>query len=143
MKPSNAAKRMKIDPTTLQGKVLTYLKTGHSIDTAKATAMFGVFRLPVAIQYLRKKGVDVRTEIAKPPEGPSFAVYTLPKVIDKDTLPGTRVVVTGAQTRNGQQGVILDIGQSLPFPVKVCLDETGDVFPYFYDELTPEVFHGA
>lgn len=132
-----------VDPHTLQGKVLTYLKTGHSLDHPKSTALFGVFRLPVAVQYLRKKGYDIRTNTATPPEGKAFSIYVLPKVIDKDTRPGTKVRVQPFHRMpfSGRVGTLVrhalnpqDMGG---YECSVSFDG-GSPFCFKYSEIEPE-----
>lgn len=60
---------------TIKAKVLDYLKTGHTLDNAKAMSMFGYFRLPVAIQGLRKDAHVIKTESFEGPEGTTFTFY--------------------------------------------------------------------
>lgn len=60
---------------TLKSKVLAYLKTGHSLDNAKAMSMYGYFRLPVAIQGLRRDAHVIKTESCEGPEGTTFTFY--------------------------------------------------------------------
>jgi hypothetical protein len=61
--------------TTIKAKVLSYLKQGHSLDNAKAMSMFGYFRLPVAIQGLRRDAHVIKTESCEGPEGNTFTFY--------------------------------------------------------------------
>jgi len=60
---------------TIKAKVLSYLKQGHSLDNAKAMSMFGYFRLPVAIQGLRRDAHVIKTESCEGPEGTTFTFY--------------------------------------------------------------------
>lgn len=60
---------------TIKAKVLSYLKQGHSLDNAKAMSMFGYFRLPVAIQGLRRDAHVIKTESFEGPEGNTFSFY--------------------------------------------------------------------
>lgn len=76
---------------TIKAKVLSYFKTtGHNLDNAKAMAMFGYFRLPVAVQSLRKQGHVIRTETFKGPEGNTMSFYTYRGELKE----GTPVVIT-------------------------------------------------
>lgn len=79
---------------TKTAKVLDYLKTGHSLDFPKAIAMWGHIRLSDVIFRLRKKGVQIKTEIIESASSDvKFAIYRLPKYPTKDTKKGERVKV--------------------------------------------------
>lgn len=81
-----------VTPGTKTAKVLAYLKTGHSLDIPKATALWGHIRLSDVIFRLRAKGYPITTEVVK--NGPvEFAIYRLPKLPSRDTKKGTRVKV--------------------------------------------------
>lgn len=87
---------------TSKAKVLNYLKTGHTLSNSKAMAMFGYFRLPVAIQGLRRDGHIIRTESFKGPEGTTMSYYRYVG----ELKPGTSVAVTGGY-RRGAVGTVV------------------------------------
>ena len=136
-------KKPNIRSNTLIGKVLTYLMTGHSLDIPKSTAMFGISRLPVAIQGLRDKGFDVRTSRACPPEGKEFSIYVLPQVIDECSPEGTRVRVNiqnpgeGDESFQGRCGYIIENAGEY---IDVVLDDfqNGEAVIFEAFELEPE-----
>lgn len=79
-------------PGTKTSKVLSYLKTGHSLDMPKAIALWGHIRLSDAIFRLRDKGWPITTEVVKNGDV-EFAIYRLLKAPTRDTKKGTRVRV--------------------------------------------------
>lgn len=103
-------------PGTVQEKVLTYLKTGHSIDAPKVQALFGYHQLPVAVHHLRKKGHDIRKEMVKSRDGNSFAVYRLvpPFALGEKVRHrlGKKAKVMTPETNHGMVGVRFS-GQTL------------------------------
>lgn len=84
---------MKVREGTTQAKVLAYLKTGHSLDLAKAISLFGYIRLSCAIEGLRKKGYKIITESVKGPQGNVFTFYRLNFKVTEETPVGTIVKV--------------------------------------------------
>lgn len=73
--PTLRPRKDAVRPGTNQEKVLNYLKTGHSLDNAKALSLYGYFRFSDVIHDLREKGYDIRTESSEPVEGKTFTVY--------------------------------------------------------------------
>jgi hypothetical protein len=119
---------------TVQAKVLDYLKTGHSLDLLKATALFGMIRLSDAVMKLRKKGYPIETVEVEKADGGVMSMYRFNKRVTKDTPEGTKVRtifgdVGGIIKSNGLQCGLR------PYPVRVLLADTGMPADFDYKEL--------
>ena len=69
-------------PGTTEDQVLSYLKTGHSLDDAKAVSLMGYCRLSSAIHKLRLKGWPILTQ--RTTAGPlkkDLTTYVLPSKV--------------------------------------------------------------
>lgn len=86
-------KHIKIKPGTTLEKVFKYLQTGHSLDNAKAIAMWGYIRLSCAINQLRKKGVTIYTSSFQSTDGNTVSFYRLALTVDEETPIGVQVRV--------------------------------------------------
>lgn len=89
---------------TMQHKVLEYLDSGHTLDNAKAMAMWGYFRLSHAIHELRKKGNLIMTQVVKMPEGNTLSFYR-----KANLKVGDKVKVVSQDDFNGDTGVVLQL----------------------------------
>jgi hypothetical protein len=67
---------------TAECQILAYLKTGHSLDAAKAVSIMGYCRLSSAIHKLRLKGWPILTQRAVAgPLQKSLTTYVLPSKV--------------------------------------------------------------
>jgi len=120
-------------PGTKTDKVLTYLKSGHSLDFPKAIGLWGHIRLSDVIHRLRKKGWPIYTQIVKNGDV-AFAIYRLSKTPTRQTPAGTCVkVIHNALTDYGKTGRI-SFGNPTPFEVLIYFGGTKNV-PFDFNEL--------
>jgi hypothetical protein len=94
--------------------IQAYLESGRSITPLEALSNFGIFRLATAIDTLRKRGLNIETEMKKDPNGKTYARYVLGEEKVAEVAPkfnvGDRVrVTTSTQShwyRAGDEGVV-------------------------------------
>lgn len=122
-------------------KVKEYLESGRSVTPLEALGNWGMFRLATAINVLRKRGMDIRTDLKEDPNGKTYAQYTLekPKAAPKKLEAGARVRLVKATCNEpaGSDGVIRSIHRNpnAMWPYYVYLDGQEAVLPCSADEV--------
>lgn len=127
-------------------KIQQYLQSGRSLTALEAMSNFGLFRLASAIEVLRKRGLNIVTDMKQDPNGKTYARYTLVKgepvpaaaptpapAPQRELKVGDTVTVNetyGSSRRvfNTYQGVVRHIRKfgswpvEVKFPHRACVD---------------------
>lgn len=89
-----------------------YMEGGRTVTALEALSNFGIFRLASTIEVLRKRGLNITTELKEDPNGKVYARYTL--VPKKELKVGARVRIIEdegftAFFRVGDEGVVIEL----------------------------------
>jgi hypothetical protein len=75
-----------------------YLESGRSITALEALSNFGIFRLASAIEVLRKRGMNIETDLKEDPNGKTYARYTLVEAVN--AVEAKKELKVGARVRS-------------------------------------------
>jgi hypothetical protein len=126
--------------------IQAYLESGRSITPLEALSNFGIFRLATAIDTLRKRGLNIETEMKKDPNGKTYARYVLgapvetaetPAKLEREFQVGDRVeFISHRSGKSYGIGTVVSINHLIDcYPFEVELPGE-DVWSCRADELT-------
>lgn len=64
--------------STQRDNIKSFLQQGYSLTALEALSLFGAYRLAAHIEVLRKRGMNIETNMHKDVTGRTYARYSLP-----------------------------------------------------------------